>query len=209
MIDLTARYRQSPLTHAGKRWAVHHSAPPAPVSVVGLTQQQEIAVLDSLDRYHRDVQKYTVGIGYHVCVFPSGRSYRVGRQGTQRAHILNRNHEYDGLCFMGSFTTTRPSDLALDEGLRVIRASGMSVGGRHRDLATPGYTECPGSWPLALLTGRMLPEDLSPPLTGTQKTVLSMLNFPVSLGGLGGTVTATSLPREGGDDIYKIRVRRT
>ena len=74
-VDLTDRYRQVEGVVAGKAWAIHHSATPTPSSI--LTRAQEIDILDTIDRYHRSVRKFTMGIGYHVCVFPSGRAYRV------------------------------------------------------------------------------------------------------------------------------------
>lgn len=204
-LDLTARYKQSTLTHTGKRWAVHHTVTATPSAT--LTASQEIAELDSIDRFHREVRGFSVGIGYHVCVFPSGRSYRVGRASTQRAHILDRNHEFDGLCFVGNFTRVAPSALALDEALRVIRASRMAVAGGHKSLAPVNYTECPGAWDLALLTGRTLPEDLSAPLTAADLGTLWMAIVPGLPSALRpGGVKQTPKPRRNNRRVIEIEL---
>ena len=151
--DLTARYAQSATVRPGKRWVVHHSGR----DELGTTMGAEIAHLDALNRYHRDDRGWRVGIGYHVVVFPSGRSYRVGTQGTTRAHVAGLNDKFDGLCFVGNFENDeRPSDAALAEAARVIKDSCMAVAGGHREFVT---TTCPGNWDLALLDG------LSAPLT--------------------------------------------
>lgn len=169
-IDLTARYQQSSIVHVGKQWAIHHTATPTPAA--SATVAAEVVILNSIDRFHREVRKFITGIGYHVAVFPSGRSYRVGRQGTQRAHVLGLNHLYDGLVFVGTFTrSSSPSPAALDEAARVIRESGMDVAGGHGELPGQG-TECPGGWPLALLYKRVEAPAPVAALTSYQRTIM-------------------------------------
>jgi hypothetical protein len=162
-IDLTTTYRQSAVVHVGKKWAIHHTVSPNQPR----TSSEELSHLEAINTFHR-ARGFAVGIGYHVVVFDSGRAYRVGEQGTQRAHIAELNHKYDGLAFVGTFTADlTPSGIALETARRVIAESGMPVAGGHRDLATSGSpTACPGGWDVAaLLDPANAPRPLSPPLS--------------------------------------------
>lgn len=166
--DLTSAYTQSTTVHEGKAWAVHHTFTQTP-SVLA-SPFEERALIAQIDRFHRDVKKFRVGFGYHVAVFPSGRSYRIGNQGTQRAHVANQNHKYDGLVFIGTYTDVIPNDVMLQEAAKIILASGMPLAGGHKDVSVEGYTECPGNWSLGYLESLLdLP---SPPLTLADRALL-------------------------------------
>ena len=164
---------------------------------------QEIDILDTIDRYHYSVRKFSMGIGYHVCVFPSGRAYRVGEQGTQRANVANMNHVVDGLCFIGTFKPNQaPSADALASAASVIRASGMPVRGGHGSLPNQN-TECPGGWNLGLLTALVEQGDLSPKMEPDDAALLyQYLMWPY----LFKNVTVTPLPVERGRRAYKVQL---
>ena len=201
-VDLTDRYRQVDGVVAGKAWCVHHSATPTPSSI--LTRAQEIDILDTIDRYHRSVRKFSMGIGYHVCVFPSGRAYRVGEQGTQRANVANLNHEVDGLCFIGTFTPRiAPSADALASAASVIRASGMPVRGGHGSM--PGAnTACPGGWNLGLLTALVEQGALSRPMEPDDAA--NLYQYLVFGSATMPNITVTALPEERGRRAYKVQL---
>ena len=202
-VDLTDRYRQVTPSGANRQWAIHHSATATPSSI--LTRAQEIDILDTIDRYHRSVRKFPMGIGYHVCVFPSGRAYRVGEQGTQRANVANLNHEVDGLCFIGTFTPrTPPSADALASAASVIRASGMPVRGGHGSM--PGAnTACPGGWNLGLLTSLLIENGpMSKPMTTDDATTI--YQFLVGGAGVAPGVSIKAMPESGNRRVYEVRL---
>ena len=198
MIDLTSRYRQLTTTQPGKRFAIHHSVTVTPLLTA--SQAAEMSVLDAIDRYHFEERKFSIGIGYHVCVFPSGRAYRVGRQGTTRAHILGQNHLYDGLCFIGTFTNATPTPAAIEAARNVISASGMAVAGGHGAIPNQN-TLCPGSWDVGLLTR----PPISRPLNEDDVMNLYLyVNYPAQMR----DITVTPLPEDRGKRVYEVRLPR-
>ena len=77
----------------------------------------------------------------------------------------------------------------------------------HRALNPISRADDPGSaWPQDQIIAGAGGTIMSPPLSWLQRRVLQSLNFPVRMGGLGGKITATPLPMEGGLPTYKIRV---
>lgn len=157
--DLTAKYVQTAEASGKIGWAVHHSAtqtetdPPRSVA-------DELAVIERIDRFHKEDRGWSMGFGYHVAVFDSGRAYRVGKSRTVRAHVANLNHLYDGLCIIGTYEPDySPSTEALDTAAAIIAGSGLPFSGGHRDVMAahgrPNYTTCPGGWDLSLLTRRL------------------------------------------------------
>lgn len=125
-------------------YAIHHDA----VVMTGTTIAEELARIQTIDRYHREVNGWP-GIGYHRMIAPSGRVYILSGSGYQRAHVENDNHRWIGYCFMGSWTAKRPPEVAMN-ALKVAlqwetnqRKITMLVAPHKR--LTAG-TECPGAW---------------------------------------------------------------
>lgn len=199
--DLTGEFTQKPIAYSNKAWVVHHSVT-ATLSP-SATQKEERAVLAQIDRYHRDVRGFSVGFGYHVAVFPSARSYRVGTQGTQRAHVANLNDKYDGLVFIGTFTQQAPNAGSLMEAAKVILASGMPLAGGHKNVAPQGYTECPGAWAMEQLRAFMDAPPVSKPLNFTQQYIMQSAARVAGLG----TVRITPLKEQDGKPVYRMETR--
>lgn len=91
------------------------------------------------------------GIGYHGCIFPSGRIYLVGGLETMRAHVANHNDHLTGFVLAGNFSQDPPllgSLLAAGNVLKAMRNYyGFDIEYRgHREWVTQAAwaTECPG-----------------------------------------------------------------
>ena len=153
MRDLTHRYlqrRKLPRQQVG--WAIHHSVTYMPEDA---SAAEEIAHLDLINGWHLN-RGFSMGIGYHVAVFPSGRAYKVGHYDTQRAHVALQNHKYLGLVFIMSATSRRPpSDKMLATAAEVIRKDGRPIVGGHKDIKGQS-TACPGGWDLTLLRRKLM-----------------------------------------------------
>jgi hypothetical protein len=86
--------------------AIHHSVTPTLAATA--SEADELATLDSIHRYHRDTRGF-LGIGYHICVFPSGRSYLTCKLTQWGANVGGENDHVYGVCFIGTFTNALPS----------------------------------------------------------------------------------------------------
>lgn len=148
--DLRERYPSayahrplSAITNIG----IHHSA--TDTLSVNATEDQELAALDSIHRYHATVYR---GIAYPMCVFPSGRIYLTGAWDTIRYLVGgDGNITTLGLLMHGDFSDTPPGDTQLDAAHRLIANIRYQMGNAalpvvgHRDLSS---TQCPGNtWP--------------------------------------------------------------
>lgn len=167
--DLRARYPStysrrplSAITNIG----VHHSA--TDTLPVNATEEQEIAALDSIHRYHATVYR---GIAYPMCVFPSGRIYLTGAWDTIRYLVGgDGNITTLGLLMHGDFSDEPPGEVQIDAARRLIANSRYQLGNGslpvegHRDLSA---TQCPGNtWPQwkDRLMGTSEPVDTRTPL---------------------------------------------
>lgn len=54
------------------------------------------------------------GIGYHFVIEKSGLVKYVGDISTARAHVLNKNEKFLGICLIGDFTKHLPSDAQIE-----------------------------------------------------------------------------------------------
>ena len=202
--DLTASFAQSPIVHQNKRWVVHHSVTPTLSPVA--TMQDERMAIDQIDRYHRTQRGFGTGFGYHVAVFQSGRSYRIGKQGTQRAHVGGLNHLYDGLVLVGTFTQIAPNTASLMEAAKVILDSGMPLAGGHKDV-TAGATECPGAWDISLLRTFMDAPRVSRPLSvGDVATLYRAVMPGLPAVARPSGVTIEPQPVSGNRRVYTVRM---
>lgn len=111
----------------------------------------------------RAVQRYHVnnrgwpGIGYHVALAEEVEGGPIARYilsdlSLQRAHILNRNHEFLGVCCLTNFDT-HPGKLpaikwreALVETLQWLRTiyPNATITGHREEAVKGGETTCPG-----------------------------------------------------------------
>lgn len=99
-------------------------------------------------------------IGYNFVILGTGK-LRIGRRlPTTGAHAKGKNSTSIGVCVVGNNTKSghewTPVQIAtLEELVSACRLlwPGIEVCG-HRDVMSPGYTECPGLDAAALLDGR-------------------------------------------------------
>ncbi len=145
--------------------AIHHSVTPTPSATA--TEADELAILDAIHRYH--VSRGFGGIGYHLCVFPSGRVYLVSRLSQWGANVGRNNNHIRGICFIGTFVDILPSSQHLIAGAEAVFY--IDVYEKARDLCSPHSkwtsTACPSrvAEKVLLLNGRSLyPPDVSDPI---------------------------------------------
>jgi hypothetical protein len=113
----------------------------------GTTMDEEIEHIKVINTFH--VQQGYGGFGYNACGFESGRVYAVGNGTGARAHVANRNHELEGFCMIGTFTSADvPIGIKLAAGQWLVakfRQHGLRQVHGHREDATAGWgTACPG-----------------------------------------------------------------
>ena len=124
--------------------AYHHTVTTVPPDA---GEAEERAHLRAIDAYH--VRQGYGGFGYHLAVFPSGRTYLCGDLSGQRAHVAGRNHELLGVAAVLDATRQQPTPAQLAGLGRAIRAcwdyTGREVAAAgHGDWALPGWeTGCP------------------------------------------------------------------
>ena len=133
---------------------VHHSVTPSPG--VNAVESVERGIIESIHRYHQQIG--WPGIGYHFCVFPSGRIYKVGLTDEVRYHtggeddastplvVSYHNETGIGICLIGDFTSEAPGEEQLGatqwlvQQIRYLIPWSIDVRG-HRDVMA---TACPG-----------------------------------------------------------------
>ena len=133
--------------------AIHHSVTgdaQIDANMDGTTEDEEIALIEAINAYHRDVNGWGCGFGYNAAVAQSGRVYVVGPCLGKRAHVASRNHELAGIVMLGDFSTTEPSSEALAGAGRWVLAMDAMLSATlpvwgHRTWATAtSPTSCPG-----------------------------------------------------------------
>lgn len=149
---------------------VHHTVTRTPTAA--WTEDEELAVLDAIDRYHRERHwrdrfgnlVSLGGFAYHLAVFPSRRAYYVTPLGMRGAHIAWLNHRYLSIVLIGTFTVVAPVSpqvvTAIDGRFWIEDAIGKTIPwAGHRDLAdNRSPTSCPGNtwrtWVPVIATAR-------------------------------------------------------
>jgi hypothetical protein len=141
------------MTPVGARWqriTVHHSAESAsPVAAGSLADSTN--ALRLIQKYHMQDASHRWGdIGYHFLIDSSGRVFQGRELAWQGAHAGGANNRANiGICLLGDFRSTRPSEAAtasLDLLIQQLRVThGIPAGAvlAHNQL---GGTECPGPW---------------------------------------------------------------
>ena len=137
-VHLTKRYpnrRESSLVGV----VVHHSA-----TKVGNDALRQIK---SFARHH--ISKGWPGIGYHYVIGVDGRVFKTGRILEKRYHVGQANSRYVGVCLIGNFNDSPPTQEQLGSLRELYKAiQGMpGYGGvrqlvGHRELSR---TACPGN----------------------------------------------------------------
>ena len=120
-----------------KAIVLHHSA-----------SSRDHTTREMIDSWHR-ARGWHGGCGYHWVIEGSGK-LRIGREPTRQGAGSPPNRGRLGICIVGDMTREDErwnSDQVLTlthllNALRVVWPGAEVVG--HRDLMTPGYTECPG-----------------------------------------------------------------
>lgn len=159
LIDLTGRYT---IARASLDWARvdggawHHSVTETPAA--DWTKDQELEVLDAIDRYHRQPQWRNWGgelvslggFAYHLALFPSRRVYLVTPLGMRGAHVASHNGHLVAVVLIGTFTNYPPVRAQLETA---IEARGYVEHHRTQMLPWKGHrdwaellspTACPG-----------------------------------------------------------------
>ena len=125
---------------------IHHTAVLFPAA--NMTMADEMNHIRVIHLYHKS--KGWGGFGYHLIIFPSGRTYYVVDLHRWGAHVANQNNRRFGIVAAGNFIDTPPSP-AQFEG--VWAAVEFIMGSVHIMRVDPhSYwtdTSCPGkAWPL-------------------------------------------------------------
>ena len=112
------------------------------------TMAAEVEHIKAINAYH--IQQEYGGFGYNGIVFESGRVYVVGNGLGGRAHVAYRNHELEGLCWVGNFQANNvPLGIILGAArwhVAKFRQHGLKPVRGHREWAVAGWeTACPGA----------------------------------------------------------------
>ena len=96
------------------------------------------------------------GIGYHFVITADGMVWYVGDISTQRANVADKNHLVIGICLVGDFTKSNPTDEQIlsahdlckfflndVQALPNICGKGWDVVVGHKELQA---TQCPGTY---------------------------------------------------------------
>lgn len=126
-----------------------------PVAVPGLTLEEEMALMRSVENFHVKERGWSA-IGYNFCVFPSGRIYEGRGWNIQGAHTTGANRESVGIALAIDGQTTEPTP-AMIMGVQKLLAAGVSEGWLRAPLHIRGHrdykeTSCPGDLVYARLS---------------------------------------------------------
>jgi len=135
-----------PLVLPTKYTVLHHSVTGAPGKKA--TVEQEAAALQSIRDYH--VKPVSAGgrgmsdIAYCYAVFPSGRCYRL-RGNRTGGHTLGMNEESIGICTIGNYESTKPTDEMVESIRKLCRRLRRRRIVKPRQHPTFGHKETPGA----------------------------------------------------------------
>lgn len=117
---------------------IHHTAGAMPT-----TEDGERTEMRAIQRFHMDTRGYH-DIGYSFVVAPSGRIYEGRGLDVEGAHTSGHNDTSYGLCVMGNYENSIPSDAVL-VALRWLRREYLNLGDRPVRPHSSAYsTACPG-----------------------------------------------------------------
>jgi hypothetical protein len=111
------------------------------------SEAEEIRILDAFHAYHKSLG--FGGIGYHLCVFPSGRVYLTCSLTQWGANVGGHNNHEIGICFVGTWTNTLPGKqqqvgaaIATDSVDQLLRRKVRLLG--HKQYSGHASNACPG-----------------------------------------------------------------
>lgn len=149
-------------------FAVHHA-----VGGLGAgTVEGDLSIIDEIHAYHVSPEprgRGWPGIGYHRIIGAGKRVYLIGNSSGVRAHVANLNHLWIGVCFLGTWTDTRPDEDRMTAFKRFVQwetdQRGMPMQLAPHKRLNLGSTACPGSWAAqdAWLGTNLQPMALTPP----------------------------------------------
>ena len=138
---------------ASELW-LHHSVTIAPDLLP--PYGDDYAAVRTLERIGQE--RFGGGISYTLVFTPAGLVFEGHPIELLGSHTRNHNGAGRGLCLIGDYSVTRPTDAMLDAVSWAIRYgyerrwwTVRRLTGGHRDSQPPGYTECPGDAAEALI----------------------------------------------------------
>ena len=151
LIDHTGHHNQDTM-HTPKTGVILHHTVTASTS---RSEAMELAHIDSIARWHLTTnswKKWKFDFGYHYIIFPSGRTYHVGKDETVRAHTggvdekgRRYNELYIGVALVGNFVTTEPNQATQEAAQNLLDHLRLPLVGGHKDMLNQATT-CPGNW---------------------------------------------------------------
>ncbi|MDQ3335418.1 MAG: N-acetylmuramoyl-L-alanine amidase [Myxococcota bacterium] len=131
-------------THTPNRATIHHTVTPTNDSMTAAQRLRQIQA------FHQNTRGWC-DIGYNYLVSRDGRVWRGRGAGRVGAHVANANTGNLGISFIGTHTTTAPTETQMCNTAKLLRRlhedfSGISLNRTdvkgHRQL---GSTSCPGN----------------------------------------------------------------
>lgn len=119
-----------------ERVVIHHSATVQKV----ISREATIRHITAIARGHRALG--WPGIGYHYVIGPGGLIYQTNRLETVSYHVGGHNTTSVGVCMLGDFTRSDPTENQLASARALVAWLGWPVV-PHKAL---NQTRCPGDW---------------------------------------------------------------
>jgi hypothetical protein len=120
-----------------KRVVIHHSVTEVPEN----TPEAELQHLKNIARGHIRIANWWT-IGYHYCIFDSGRVWRVNPNICTTNHVGGHNSSSVGVCLIGRLHKRQPSARQLAAAAWLVHSLGWPAV-PHKSL---NQTACPGDW---------------------------------------------------------------
>ncbi len=120
-----------------QRIVLHHSA----TVQAEVSREATVRHIKSIARGHVEDNDWP-GIGYHFVIGPGGLVYQTNRLETVSYHVSDHNTPSVGICLLGDFTKSDPTDNQLASARALVRQLGWPVV-PHKAL---NQTACPGDW---------------------------------------------------------------
>lgn len=132
----TKRYERRPIDSI-LRVVIHHSV----TECAGDTPGAELKHCRNIARGHIRIAGWP-GIGYHFCVFNSGRIYQVNDLRTISHHVGWHNTTSAGVCLIGKLHKREPTEQQLESAAWLVGLMQWPAL-PHKAL---NQTACPGHW---------------------------------------------------------------
>lgn len=120
-----------------QRIVIHHSA----TVQAEVSREATIRHIKSIAQGHIEDNDWP-GIAYHFCIGPGGLVYQTNRLETVSYHVGNHNTPSVGICLLGDFTRSNPTENQLASARALVKRLGWPAV-PHKAL---NQTKCPGDW---------------------------------------------------------------